>query len=500
MKGRVFLVGAGPGDFGLITLKGLQSIRKADVLVYDRLANEEFLKETKESCEYIYVGKKSSEHTKTQDEINEIIYRKAQEGKIVTRLKGGDPYVFGRGGEEGEYLYDRDIKFEVIPGISSSIGGLAYAGIPITHRNYASSFHVITGHLKDDNQELNWKALSSVNGTLVFLMGMSNLKKITERLIENGKDKNTAVAIVNWATRPEQKVVQGELHNIVEIVEKDGIGSPSVIVVGNVATLRDKLNFFEDKPLFGKNVVITRSRAQSSSLVKRIEELGGKAVEMPAIKIKKIENNKTLEKSIQNLKSYDYIVFTSTNGVDIFFEELFQKGFDSRALGNCKIAAIGKGTEERLSAFGLRADIVPERAIGEALLEELSKVVDSSSNVLIPRAEGARRLLVEELSKVCKVEEVITYTTVKDCPNRDELLIKLKEKKIHYITFTSSSTVKNFIEIIGAENKRLLDNVKCISIGPITSKTAKELGMNIYREAEESSIEGVLETIINEEE
>ncbi|MCM1990042.1 uroporphyrinogen-III C-methyltransferase [Oceanirhabdus seepicola] len=500
MKGKVFLVGAGPGDFGLITLKGLQCIRKADVLVYDRLANEEFLKETKEGCEYIYVGKKSSEHTKTQDEINEIIFKKAQEGKIVTRLKGGDPYVFGRGGEEGEYLYDRDIKFEVIPGISSSIGGLAYAGIPITHRNYASSFHVITGHLKDDNQELNWKALSEVNGTLVFLMGMSNLEKITESLIENGKDKNTAVAIVNWATRPEQRVVQGELHNIVEIVKKDGIGSPSVIVVGNVATLRDKLNFFEDKPLFGKNIVITRSRAQSSSLVKSIEELGGRAVEMPAIKIRKIENNKKLEKSIENLKDYDYIVFTSTNGVDIFFEELFQKGFDSRALGNCKIAAIGKGTEERLSTFGLRADIVPERAIGEALLEELSNVVDSNSNVLIPRAEGARRLIVEELSKVCKVEEVITYTTVKDCPNKDELLSKLKENKVDYITFTSSSTVKNFIEIIGDENIGLLDNVKCISIGPITSKTAKELGVKIYREAEESSIEGVLETIINEEE
>ncbi len=500
MKGKVFLVGAGPGDFGLITLKGLQCLRKADVLVYDRLANEEFLKETKEGCEYIYVGKKSSDHTKTQDEINEIICRKAQEGKIVTRLKGGDPYVFGRGGEEGEYLYDRDIKFEVIPGISSSIGGLAYAGISITHRNFASSFHVITGHLKDDNEELNWKALSEVNGTLVFLMGMSNLKKITESLIENGKDKNTAVAIVNWATRPEQRVVQGELHNIVEIVEKDGIGSPSVIVVGNVATLRNKLNFFEEKPLFGKNVVITRSRAQSSSLVKSIEELGGRAIEMPAIKIKKIENNKKLEKSIENLKNYDYIVFTSINGIDIFFEELFQKGFDSRALGNCKIAVIGKGTEERLSVFGLRADIVPERAIGEALLEELSKVVDSNNKVLIPRAEGARRLLVEELSKVCDVEEVITYTTVKDSPNKDELLGKLKENKVDYITFTSSSTVKNFIESIGTENTGLLDKAKCISIGPITSNTAKELGVNIYREAEEYSIKGVLEAIIKEEE
>ena len=262
MKGKVYLVGAGPGDYKLLTLKGLECIKKADVIVYDRLANKNYLKEAKENCEFIYVGKASSNHTLPQDDINRVIADKAKEGKIVTRLKGGDPYVFGRGGEEGELLKEEGIEFEVVPGITSAIGGLCYAGIPITHRDYASSFHVITGHLRDDdkeNPEINWNALANTNGTLVFLMGVANLQKISSNLIKEGKSKDTPVALISWATRSNQRVITSTLENVYETAVRENVKPPTLIAVGDVVELRDKLNFFESKPLFGKNVLVTRS-------------------------------------------------------------------------------------------------------------------------------------------------------------------------------------------------------------------------------------------------
>ena len=303
MKGKVYLVGAGPGDYKLLTLKGLECIKKADVIVYDRLANKNYLKEAKENCEFIYVGKASSNHTLPQDDINRVIADKAKEGKIVTRLKGGDPYVFGRGGEEGELLKEEGIEFEVVPGITSAIGGLCYAGIPITHRDYASSFHVITGHLRDDdkeNPEINWNALANTNGTLVFLMGVANLQKISSNLIKEGKSKDTPVALISWATRSNQRVITSTLENVYETAVRENVKPPTLIAVGDVVELRDKLNFFESKPLFGKNVIVTRSRTQSSSLVSKISDLGGNPIEVPTIKIKKIENNIALENEIKN--------------------------------------------------------------------------------------------------------------------------------------------------------------------------------------------------------
>ena len=303
MKGKVYLVGAGPGDYKLLTLKGLECIKKADVIVYDRLANKNYLKEAKENCEFIYVGKASSNHTLPQDDINRVIADKAKEGKIVTRLKGGDPYVFGRGGEEGELLKEEGIEFEVVPGITSAIGGLCYAGIPITHRDHASSFHVITGHLREDdkeNPEINWNALANTNGTLVFLMGVANLQKISSNLIKEGKSKDTPVALISWATRYNQRVITSTLENVYETAIKEGVKPPTLIAVGDVVGLRDKLNFFETKPLFGKNVIVTRSRTQSSSLVSKISYLGGNPIEVPTIKIEKIENNIALENEIKN--------------------------------------------------------------------------------------------------------------------------------------------------------------------------------------------------------
>ncbi|EES92365.1 uroporphyrinogen-III synthase [Clostridium sp. K25] len=496
MNGKVFLVGAGPGDYKLITLKGMECIKKADVIVYDRLASTRLLKEAKENCEFIYVGKKSSNHTKTQDEINDIIVHKAKMGKIVTRLKGGDPYVFGRGGEEGEYLRKKGVRFEVVPGITSAIGGLCYAGIPITHRDYASSFHVITGHLKEDGTELNWKSIASLEGTLVFLMGVSNLKNICNSLIKEGKNKSTKAAIINWASTTKQKVVVGNLQNIYEKAMAEKINSPSLIVIGEVVSLRDKLNFFEDKPLFGKNIVVTRSRVQSSNLVEKIIDLGGNPIEIPTIKIEEIVNNVELDNGIKNINEFNYLIFTSRNAVKIFFKRLFGLNFDSRNLRNLKIVCIGTGTADELKKYGIIPDILPKKFIAESIIESLKEVVKKDDRVFIPRSSEARTYLVEELNKLCHVTEVKIYNTIKDSGKKDEIVNLLNNRNIDYITFTSSSTVKNFIEVIGKENVEKLKNEKLVSIGPITSKTIEDFGLKVYNEAKEYTIEGIIKTLI----
>jgi uroporphyrinogen III methyltransferase / synthase len=496
MSGKVYLVGAGPGDYKLITLKGIECIRKADVIVYDRLANENYLNEAKENCEIIYVGKASSNHTLSQDEINDVIVKKAKEGKIVTRLKGGDPYVFGRGGEEGEYLLENSINFEVVPGITSAIGGLCYAGIPITHRDYASSFHVITGHLKDDeNNDLNWNALSKTEGTLVFLMGVANLNKICQNLIKEGKDKNTPVAIINWATRHNQKVVTGTLENIYDISLKENIKPPSLIVVGAVVNLREKLNFFENKKLFGKNIVVTRARSQNSTLVEKINDLGGNAIQFPTIKIDEISPNDELEQQINNLESYSYIIFTSQNAVDIFFKKMYKMNVDLRKLHNAKIVAIGSTTSNALRIKGIIADIVPPKYVAESIYEVLKAELNEADNILIPRASNSRDYLIEKLSEICSVKEIHIYNTVMESSHKETIMNLIEKNKIDYITFTSSSTVNNFIKIIGIDNINKLSNTKLISIGPITSKTIESYKLKVYKEADEYTIDGMLECI-----
>jgi uroporphyrinogen III methyltransferase/synthase len=498
MKGKVYLVGAGPGDYKLITLRAIEVIRKADVIVYDRLVSSNFLNEVKETCELVYVGKESSNHTMQQEDISKLLVQKAKEGKLVVRLKGGDPYVFGRGGEEGELLYDEGVDFEVVPGITSAIGGLCYAGIPITHRDYASSFHVITGHLKDEDKELDWKALASLKGTLVFLMGMSNLKTISQKLIEAGKDKTTPAAVINWATWSNQKATVGTIEDIYDKATSEGLKSPSLIVVGDVVSLRAKLNFFENKALHGKNIVVTRARAQSSSLVEAIEELGGKAIEVPAIKINKISPNQELDEAIYDLKKFNYIIFTSINGVQIFFERLFELGFDSRALSRLKIVAIGKATSKELNKYSICADILPKKFVSESIVEELREKLMPGDNILIPRAKEARSYLVDELRELCSVTEVKTYETILDDSRKEDLFELLNKNNLDYITFTSSSTVDNFMTMLGADNINLLEQVKLISIGPITSKTMSKYSLKVYREAVEYTIDGIMKCIIDD--
>ena len=498
MKGKVYLVGAGPGDYKLLTLKGLECIKKADVIVYDRLANSNYLKEAKSNCEFIYVGKASSNHTLPQEDINRVIADKAKEGKIVTRLKGGDPYVFGRGGEEGQLLKEEGIDFEVIPGITSAIGGLCYAGIPITHRDHASSFHVVTGHLRDDykeNPEINWNALANIRGTIVFLMGVANLKKISENLIKEGKSKDTPVALISWATRYNQRVITSTLEDVYETAVRENVKPPTLIAVGSVVELRDTLNFFEKKPLFGKNIMVTRSRTQSSSIVEKIMDLGGNPIEIPTIKIEKIENNTELENEINNIKDYTYLVLTSKNAVEIFFDKLEEMNLDTRALANLKVCAIGSATAKEIKSRGIIADIVPKAFVAESLFDELKDKLTKEDNILIPRARNARDYLVDKLSEICTVKEVHTYESVIDTSKKDEILDILEKEDLDFITFASSSTVRNFVEIIGQDNLDKINSSKVISIGPITSATAEELNINVYKEAETATIDKIVEAI-----
>ena len=501
MKGKVYLVGAGPGDYKLMTLKGLECIRKSDVIVYDRLANIDYLKEAKENCEFINVGKASSNHLLPQDDINRLIADKALEGKVVTRLKGGDPYVFGRGGEEAEILREEGIDFEVVPGITSAIGGLCYAGIPITHRDHASSFHVVTGHPRNDGKEtkeINWQALANVKGTLVFLMGIANLQHISENLIKEGKDKNTPVAFISWATRSNQRVVTATLENAYEVAVKENIKPPTLIVVGTVVNLREKLNFFEEKPLFGKNIVVTRYRTQSSLLSEKIRDMGGNPIEIPTIKIQKVEDNCELESEINRIKDYTYIVFSSKNAVDIFFDKLNDMNYDARVLCNSKICAVGSETAKAIKAKGIIADIVPKRYVAEGLYEELKDIINENDKILIPRAKNARDFLVNKLSEKSYVKEVITYESVIDADNKNLALQVIDDEEVEYITFASSSTVKNFMTLIGENNIKKLNDKKIISIGPITSKTIEDFGVEIYKEADEATIDSMIDIISND--
>lgn len=497
MKGKVYLIGAGPGDPGLITLKGSSYLKEADVVVYDRLASPRLLEDIKEGCKLIYVGKASKDHTKTQDEINEIIFQEANKGNIVARLKGGDPYVFGRGGEEAEYLYDRGIDFEVVPGVTSAIGGLAYAGIPITHRGIATSFHVITGHLKDENEELDWKALTALKGTLVFLMGVSNLQKITESLLKHGKSKETPAAIINWGTTPRQRVLEGNLSNIYEKALKEKIKPPSLIAIGDVVSLREKLNFYEKKPLLGENIVVTREKAHAIDTIKKIEKLGGNVISFPTIKLEEITPNKELEEAIKNISKYSYIVFTSVTGVDIFFKKLLELE-DIRTLAGIKIAAVGIKTANAIRKYGIIVDIIPEEFVAEDLIDKLKEVLTREDKVLIPRAKLGRQELVEELGKFSLVDELVIYDTVKSKESKDEIINAIEDLDSYYLLFTSSSTFANFVEILGNNSKIILDKGKIISIGPITTKTIEDEGYVVYRQAETYTVDGVLELLMKE--
>jgi len=501
MKGKVYLVGAGPGDPGLITVKGLECIKQADVLIYDYLASPTLLKYASKNAEIIYVGKKGGDHTLSQDGINSLIAEKADKGFIVTRLKGGDPFIFGRGAEEAEVLIEEGIPFEIIPGVTSAIAAPAYAGIPLTHRKFTATVAFVTGHEDPAKEESNidWSALAKGIGTIVFLMGVKNLPKITSQLINYGMPSDTPVALVRWGTTPRQFSVTGTLENINERVKSICLKPPAIIVVGNVVKLRKKMSWFENRPLMGKRIVVTRAREQASDLVKLLSDLGAECLECPTIKVVPPDDWKPLDAAIENISSYDWLVFTSVNGVNYFFERLFSKGKDARALGKLNTAVIGPATERRLFNFGLKSDIVPKSYRAESIIEAFGNEDVNGKKMLLPRAKEARPILPVELTKMgVGVDEITSYYT-KDVPDSADLLLKrLKENTIDLITFTSSSTVKNFKAIL-PDNvfETQMKDITIACIGPITADTAKNLGFDVHIVANSFTIPGLCEAILD---
>ena len=494
--GMVYLVGAGPGDPKLITVKGLNCIGKADVLVYDRLVSPRLLQHAPAGAELIYVGKLPDRHTMKQEEINKLLALKAGQGKIVVRLKGGDPFVFGRGGEEAEVLAAENIPFEIVPGVTSAVAVPAYAGIPVTHRGVASSFTVVTGHEdpEKESSDIDWKALAANPGTNLFLMGMGNLPLIVERLLAEGMAPDTPVALVHRGTEAGQRTLVGTLADIVEKAKEADFRHPAIIVTGAVVMLRDKLEWFEKKPLFGRRILVTRAREQASGFAEKLELLGAETVEFPVIKIAPPDDNGPLDRALARLESYRWIIFTSENGVKSFFNRLREKGGDIRDLKGASICAIGPKTKETLEERGLRVDYVPSEYRAEAVVEQLQGKVKAGDQVLLPRADIARSVLPEALTEMgAKVDNVHAYRTVRGDGNVPLLKERLAAGEIDMITFTSSSTVRNMLDMLGEKP----DQVALAAIGPITAETIRDYGLDVAVEAEEYTIDGLIEAILN---
>jgi len=500
VKGKVYLVGAGPGDPGLITIKGRRCIQRADVVIYDYLAAKEFLKYAREDAELLYVGKKGGDHTLSQEGINQLLVEKATAGNVVTRLKGGDPFIFGRGGEEAEVLEAAGIPFDIVPGVTSAIAAPAYAGIPLTHRDFTSTLAFVTGHEDPTKSEtsIDWKSLARGIGTLVFLMGVKNLPSIVERLTENGMPTDTPAALVRWGTTTKQRTVTGTLENIVARVTAAGFKAPSIIVIGGVVQLRDKLRWFEDRPLLGKRIVVTRARQQASELVQSLTDLGAAVLECPTIEIVPPPDWSGLDRSIERMKDYQWIVFTSVNGVGYFFNRLFKLGKDVRSLGHVRTAAIGPATAARLAEFGLSTDILPESYRAESVIEAFEKEDVGGQRILLPRAAEARPILPAELIKMgAAVDEIPVYQTRAVEDEEGLLETELEAGRIEMVTFTSSSTVRNFKALIPEDRfSSLTQNLIVASIGPITSGTATELGFEVHVEAEQFTIPGLIDAIL----
>jgi len=499
MKPKVYLVGAGPGDPELITVKGLECIKKADVLIYDFLASPFLLKHASTQTEIIYVGKKGGDHTLSQDRINALIVEKAKSGSTVTRLKGGDPFIFGRGGEEAEVLIQAGIPFEIVPGVTSAIAAPAYAGIPLTHRKFTSTVAFVTGH-EDPAKEassIDWASLAKGIGTLVFLMGVKNLPHIADRLLSHGMDPETPVALVRWGTTARQFTVTGTLDTIAERVKATGLKPPAIIVVGHVVTLRETMKWFENRPLMGRRIVVTRAREQASDLVKRLSDLGAECIECPTIETVPPDDAKPLDTAIDDLSSYEWLIFTSVNGVNFFFNRLFEKNKDVRALNHVHTAVIGPATAKRLFDFGLKSDIVPESYRAESVVKAFAQEDIAGKKILLPRAKEARPVLPIELTRMgAVVDEVTAYCTKAVKDDADVILKRLKEHTIDMITFTSSSTVKNFRALLPSEGlDSLIQGVTIAAIGPITADTARNLGFDVHIVAESYTIAGLCEAI-----
>ena len=503
-KGVVYLVGAGPGDIGLLTVKGLRYLQKAEVVVYDFHLNAQILNYIKHDAEFIYAGKRGGHHTMTQNEINAMIVEKAKEGKIVCRLKGGDPFVFGRGGEEAQVLAREGIRFEVVPGVSSSVAAPAYAGIPLTHRLFSSSFAVIPGYEDTTKEEsaIDWTKLATGVGTLVFLMAVKNIDLVTKKLIENGRAPDTPVAVIRWGTRPEQKTLVSTVKDIAGLVREKDIKPPAVMVVGNVVTLRSELKWFEERPMFGHRVLVTREHAEG---FEPLEELGAEVLQFQTVEVVPPETWADLDRCIDAISSYDWLIFTSSNGVKYFFMRFFEKDWDVRELKGMRICTIGTKTAGELKKFGLKVDLVPEEFRAEGLIKAITQDKERGKTggdllkgmrFLLPRAEVAREIFPEKVRELGGIIDVpIAYRAVKPELHGKRLKRFLKEGRITVATFTSAATFTNFREIMGDDADGLLRNVAIAVIGPVTAQAIEKAGLKVDIMPKEATVEAMVEEI-----
>ncbi len=501
-RGKVYLVGAGPGDIGLMTIKGLKCLQRADVVVYDFHINAQILNRVRQEAEFIYAGKRGGHHAMTQDQINEALIDAARRGKIVCRLKGGDPFVFGRGGEEAEVLAKEGILFEIVPGVSSVIAVPACAGIPLTHRKYASSFAAITGNeaATKAGSSIYWSGLAKSYDTLVFLMGTKNVSTISRKLIEGGKPAGTPVALIRWGTRPDQEVVVGTLENIARLKRESAMRAPAIMVVGDVVRLRESLAWYEKKPLFGHRILITR---EYSSDYEPLEELGAEIFEFPTIKVVPPKSYKELDGAIKRIETFNWLVFTSANGVRYFMERFFKNGRDVRDLKGLRLCAVGAKTAEAIAGYGMKVELVPDEFNAEGLSDTFLHFYGSGSRALkgvrflLPRAEEAREIFPARISAMGgQIETPAAYRTIK--PEKHGKLLKrfLFEGKISVATFTSGATFKNFLDIVGRDALPLLERITIAAIGPVTKSAIEKSGLKVHILPKVATISAMVDEII----
>ena len=502
--GKVYLVGAGPGDPGLITLRGKYLLEHAEVVVYDYLASPKLLNYVPKNAQFIYAGKKGGGlHAFTQDGINKLLVEHAKLGRMVVRLKGGDPFIFGRGAEEIQELVAEGIDFEVVPGVTSATAAATYAGIPITHREYTASVAFVTGH-EDPNKKLSniaWDKLATGVGTIVIYMGIKTLPTITRKLIDYGRSPDTPVAVVRWASTPQQHSVVGTLATICDVVQQADIKPPALVIVGEVVKLRDTIDWFEKRALFGRRIVVTRTREQSSELTMQLEEHGAECLEYSTIHIEPVDDYTLLDQAIDRMGDYQWVLFTSLNAVTYFFQRLALLGLDSRHLAGPKIAAVGKATAEELLRYGIRVDLIPEKFTGEGLAEALVQSQVAGSRILLPRALKAGDLLPETLTDAgATVTVAPVYRNVPPQGRKEELREQLESGTVDLVTFTSSSTVTNFLTMLDARDQdelhRLLNGVAIAAIGPVTAATLQEHGLHVDIQPRRYTIADMVRAIV----
>ena len=497
--GVVYLVGAGPGDPGLITARGLSLLRSAHVVVHDRLIKRGLLDEAPAEAEMVDAGKARGDRRMSQDDINKLLVDRAREGLRVVRLKGGDPFVFGRGGEEAEWLAETGIRFEIVPGVSSAIAAPAYAGIPVTHRRLASQVTIVSGSEDPAKPEsaVDWERLARTGGTLVVMMGWETLPAIVEALLEHGMDDATPAALVEWGTEPHQRTVSGSLADIVGLGQSAGLAPPVVAVFGEVAALRGRISWFEDRPLFGRRVLVPRTRAQAGALSRQLKERGAQAIEVPTIEIQPVDDTARLDEALRSLHTYAWVVFVSVNGVQEAFGRMERLGLDARAFGAARVCAVGSATAAALREHGITADLKPRESVSESIVDGLTEAGINGKRVLLLRAESGREALSVGLERAgAFVEDVPVYRTVMPEESRDRVRELLSGQGVDAIALTSSSTLTNLLAMLDGDASAL-DGVMVACIGPVTAATARAAGLRVDAVASQATVEALADALVD---